>query len=149
MQQLDCCMCWVNHWLCYHFATPLGACRSAGGAFISRFLALTRDTHLAYLASDSSPAGQALHASLQNITGNGFGWLKGYLAGLEGTYGELTYGAMEADPTQAPVIAYVAGQVQVSLAAQCGASQRRRRRGRELPARGSRRACSEALGWPH
>ncbi|KAI3426439.1 hypothetical protein D9Q98_008807 [Chlorella vulgaris] len=59
----------------------------AAQAFVTRFLLLSRDTNLAYLAS----ADPTLHAALLPITADQWNMLKGYLASLLGTYSTGTY----------------------------------------------------------
>jgi hypothetical protein len=54
---------------------------------VARFLLLTRDTHLAYLAT----ADPALAASLGPITANQWLMLQGYLGSLLGTYSSNTF----------------------------------------------------------
>lgn len=54
---------------------------------MTRFLLLSRDTNLAYLAS----ADPTLHAALLPITADQWNMLKGYLASLLGTYSTGTY----------------------------------------------------------
>ncbi|PRW44956.1 croquemort-like mating [Chlorella sorokiniana] len=84
----------------------------AATEFIARFLALGRDTHLAYLSSSSST--QALHNSLQLITQPQWDALKQYLAELAAGFGADAFAGMPAAQKEAVAGMILAGMVKWS-----------------------------------
>lgn len=82
----------------------------AASEFISRFLALTRDTHLAHLAALADLASAALAAALTPITEPQWNMLKLYLLNLVATFGEEAYAEMAASKPFIPAAVQAAVQ---------------------------------------
>lgn len=87
----------------------------AAAEFISRFLALSRTTHLAHLTALNTIASLALRDALQPITQTQWDGLKLYLMDLAGGFGADAYAALAAEQPFIPAGVEAAIQVRPGL----------------------------------